>query len=206
MAPFSDRYGFDRGTPVDRYYIASFLSRHARDVRGEVLEVRDPRYTTEFGGAAVTGSHVLDIDPTNEEATIVADLCEPGSLPGGAFDCFVLTQTLQLLPDLETALRNVWQTLAPGGVLLATVPTVSRVDRSIPEIDLWRFTPAGLEQALRNAAVQEGELAIMSYGNLVSAIAFLTGLAAEELLQEELEHVDRYFPILACARLEKPAG
>jgi SAM-dependent methyltransferase len=204
MTPFSQRYGFDRGTPVDRHYITRFLGRHEDDVRGDVLEVRDALYTRQFGGSAVTASEILDVDPRNEEATIVADLCEPGSLPEGRFDCFVITQTLQLMPDLDAALRNAWGTLAPGGVLLATVPTVSRIDRTLAAIDLMRFTPAGLENALERSCPDAAELDVTGYGNLVAAIAFLTGLAAEELREDELDQQDPHFPILACGRLVKP--
>ena len=39
--PVSDHWGWDRGTPVDRYYIEQFLAEHAADVRGRVLEVKD---------------------------------------------------------------------------------------------------------------------------------------------------------------------
>ena len=31
--PFSSYYGFDRGTPVDRFYIERFLSDRAQDIR-----------------------------------------------------------------------------------------------------------------------------------------------------------------------------
>ena len=31
LTPFSDEYGFDRGTPIDRHYIDDFLDRHAGD-------------------------------------------------------------------------------------------------------------------------------------------------------------------------------
>jgi SAM-dependent methyltransferase len=202
--PFSHRYGFDRGTPVDRHYIADFIGTHSADVRGAVLEVQAPVYTLQFGGTAVTDSQIVDIDPRNEEATIIADLVESGSLPEARFDCFVLTQTLQVLPDVRAALDNVWRTLRPGGVLLVTVPSLSRIDRHIPQIDFWRFTPAGLERALEDAC-PGASLEVSGYGNLVTATAFLTGLAAEELRRDELELQDPDFPILACARVVKPS-
>ena len=41
VTPFSRRFGFDRGLPVDRYYIERFLVAHAHDVRGRVLEIKD---------------------------------------------------------------------------------------------------------------------------------------------------------------------
>lgn len=37
----SDRYGYDRGTPIERYYIERFLSEHAQRICENVLEVKD---------------------------------------------------------------------------------------------------------------------------------------------------------------------
>ena len=62
-------------------------------------------YTNRFGGARVTSSDVLDIDPANTAATIVADLGEPDSLPADRFDCAIFTQTLHLVPDMGAASR-----------------------------------------------------------------------------------------------------
>jgi hypothetical protein len=52
--PISRDFGFVRGGPVDRYYIEGFLSRHAGDIAGRVLEIGDDTYTRRFGGGAVT--------------------------------------------------------------------------------------------------------------------------------------------------------
>src|SRR5690606_28448862 len=62
--PLSDRFGSDRGTPVDRYYIENFLEEHRQDIRGRVLEVKDSDYTDRYG-TAVERREVLDIDPAN---------------------------------------------------------------------------------------------------------------------------------------------
>src|SRR5918994_6304096 len=110
--PFGRQFGFDRGTPIDRVYIEQFLGRHAEDVHGEVLEISEPLYTERFGGGRITGSHVLDIDAANERATIVGDLAAAGTLSGARFDCVVLTQTLQFVPDADAAVANVWRSLA----------------------------------------------------------------------------------------------
>ena len=126
--PVSDHWGFDRGTPVDRYYFDEFLEEHRQDIRGDVLEVKSSDYTKRFG-SAVTAEHVLDIDPDSPGVTVVADLNEPGSLPAGAYDCFLLMQTLQLIRYPEVALATAWSALRPGGTLLLTVPTASRVER-----------------------------------------------------------------------------
>ena len=78
--PLSRSWGYDRGTPIDRAYIEQFLASHSEDVRGACLEVLNADYTHRFGGERVTSSDVLDINPANTAATIVADLGEPDSL------------------------------------------------------------------------------------------------------------------------------
>ena len=51
LTPISTNFfGFERGRPIDRYYIEKFLDQHADDVRGRVLEVQEDDYTTRFGG------------------------------------------------------------------------------------------------------------------------------------------------------------
>ena len=41
VTPISSNFGFDRGTPIDRYYIERFLHRHTSDIQGRALEVGD---------------------------------------------------------------------------------------------------------------------------------------------------------------------
>jgi hypothetical protein len=56
VSPISSIFGFDRGLPVDRYYIEKFLSAQSADIYGRVLEIGDDRYTRKFGGDRVAGS------------------------------------------------------------------------------------------------------------------------------------------------------
>jgi hypothetical protein len=44
---------------------------------------------------------------------------------------------------------------------------------------------------------------VTGYGNLTSAVAFLMGLAAEELEESELTVTDPHFTVSVCARVEK---
>src|SRR5258706_4284896 len=39
---FSSQFGFERGTPVDRWYLRRFLERHRADITGDVLEIQAP--------------------------------------------------------------------------------------------------------------------------------------------------------------------
>jgi SAM-dependent methyltransferase len=202
--PVSAHWGFDRGTPVDRVYIERFLEAHADDVRGRVLEVRNPGYTTAFGRKKVTETSIVDVDPTNPQATIVVDLGVPESLPAGSHDCVLVAQTLQYVADPQAAMANLWHTLAPGGVALVTVPCTSRVDPEAPDEDLWRFTPRGLERLIRRAG-DWSELEVTGYGNVLASVAFLMGVAGEELRPSELAEQDSFFPLVVCARARKPA-
>jgi hypothetical protein len=73
-------------------------------------------------------------------------------------------------------------------VCLLTVPVVSRVDPV--ELDLWRFTPAGLERLLRDE-LPEATIEVRGYGNLLAALATLLGVAVQELDARKLELHDR---------------
>lgn len=196
--PLSDHWGAERGTPVDRYFIERFIAEHRGDIRGHVLEVRDRRYTSRFG-VAVERSDVLDIDTSNAEATIYADLAAAHVIPSGQFDCFILTQTLQLIYDTRAALAHAHRILRPGGVLLVTVPSVSRLacDR-----DYWRFTAASCSELFGRLFTAD-QLTIRTYGNVLVGAAFLFGMAAEELSARELDATDDRFPLVVAIRAVK---
>lgn len=202
VRPFSDHYGFDRGLPVDRYYIEAFMRDSNGVIRGDVMEIRAPVYTRRFGHA-VTREHVVDIDSANRHATLIADLNEPGSLPEDAYDCVIFTQTLQFLRDEGTALQNLYRSVRPGGAVLITAPSLSRVDHEIPESDYWRYTPSGLLARLVQCC-PGAELSVEGHGNVLTGIAFLTGLAVEDLDGDQLDVNDPSFPTIVCAIVKKP--
>jgi SAM-dependent methyltransferase len=204
LEPVSPRWGSERGRAVDRHYIDAFLARHAEHSRGRVLEVRDDEYTRRFG-RDVSSVDIVDIDPRNDEATIIADLADPSSLPAGAFDCVIVPQTLVYVRDLTTALENLWQSLAPGGTLLVTNPAISRVDPDAPADDRWHFMPAGLEELIQRTC-PDAEFSVEAGGNPLVATAFLQGIAAEELRRDELDARHPLFPVVVMAVVRKPGG
>lgn len=202
-SPVSNEYGFDRGEPVDRIFVHGFLERHSADIRGRCIEVKDGRLVARFGCGRVTGCEVVDIDPGNPNATIVGDLASAATLPTESFDCFILTQTLQYVYDVEEALGNAYRSLAPGGALLVTVPTVSRIDPSAREADYWRLTPSGL-RTVAERSCPEAEIEVGGHGNVLAAAAFLYGFARHELDEASLRRDDPDFPLLAYARIVRP--
>lgn len=198
---------YERGRPVDRYYIERFLDQYRRDVRGRVLEVADPNYTRAFGDDRVTRADVLHVVPGNPRATIVGNL-ETGENLGeldDAFDCFIATQLFHLMYDFRAAIRSAHRILAPGGVLLATLPCISQISRYDMERwgDFWRFTDASARRVFAEVFPPE-HVTLATYGNVLSACAFLYQLGEDELTRTELDAVDPDYQVTIGVRAVKP--
>ena len=200
--PLSTTWGFDRGSPIDRYFIEQFLEAQHEAIRGDVLEVQNSAYTQRFS-EQVHRAHVIDIDPANPEASIVTDLAHAIHVPSNTFDCFILTQTLQLIYDLPDAIGHAHRILRPGGVLLVTVPALSRISRGVgTDGDYWRFTTASCKR-LFSQVFGDDHVTVASYGNVLTSVAFLMGMAQEELRPHELTTNDPYFPLIVTVRAVK---
>lgn len=205
VTPISREFGFDRGSPVDRRYIESFLRRHAADVHGRVLEVKDRAYTRRFGGERVEVSDVLDIDADNPHATVIDDLTTGEALPSNAFDCILLTQTLHLIFDVHAAARTLHRVLKPGGVLLLTVPGITQIPRAESASWYWSFSDRSAARLFRTA-FPDGAVEVESHGNVLAATAFLYGLAEQELREAELDALDPDYPVTITVRAVKGAA
>jgi len=207
LQPFSRRWGFDRGRPVDRHYIDAFLERRSADVRGHVMEIGDDSLTWRLGGAAVTHSDVLNVQPGDPKTTLVGDLAAGDHLPSERFDCIIFTETLHLLYDFRAGLRTLHRMLRPGGVLLATFPGITKIGRPDDwgNTWFWSFTELSARRVFEEA-FPEGGVTVEASGNVLSATAFLWGLAASELEPEELSHRDPEYPVTIGVRAVKSGG
>ncbi len=201
ITPVSRTFGFDRGTPMDRYYIEKFLACHAHDIHGRVLEVGDATYTRQFGADRVTQSDVLHAVPGNRHATIVGNLATGEGIPTSAFDCMVLTQTLLCIEDVGEAIKHAAKALKPRGVLLATLPGISQISRYDMDRwgDYWRFTTLSARR-LFEAEFGEANVSVQAHGNVLAATAFLQGISVEELSPSELDDVDPDYELLITIR------
>ena len=206
VTPIDSGFGLGRGKPVDRHYIEDFLSRHGADIRGRVLEVGEDAYTVEYGGARVTRSDILHADASNPRATLIADLADGGVLPSDSFDCFICTQTLTYIYDVQRAVKTIHRILAPGGVLLATVPGISQMSPYDRDRwgEYWRFTAQSLGRLL-GEAFGAANVEVEAYGNVLASTAFLQGLCAGDLSRDELEHRDQRYQMLVAGRAVKRA-
>jgi SAM-dependent methyltransferase len=203
--PVSTVFGFDRGTPIDRYYIENFLKEKSQLIRGRVLEVAESHYSKKFG-SEVTDYEVLHIEPS-KNATIIGDLTKLETLPNGVIDCFICTQVFNFIFDFQKAIQGSHQLLKPGGTLLATVSGISQISRYDADRwgHYWSFYPQGIERSIKNV-FGEDNVDIKVYGNSLSAISFLKGIAMQELTSEELDFADPDYPICISIVAKKTNG
>ena len=205
VTPIDSGFGLGRGKPVDRHYIEHFLGRHAGDVRGRVLEVGDDAYTRTYGGARVSRSEILHADDSNPRATLVGDLAGvDNGLPSSSFDCFICTQTLTYIYDVQRAVATIHRLLKPGGVLLVSVPGISQMSPYDRDRwgEYWRFTAQSLGRLL-GESFGSGAVEVEAYGNVLAATAFLQGLCVDDLRPAELDHRDQRYQMLIAGRAVK---
>jgi SAM-dependent methyltransferase len=210
VTPISRVWGCDRGQPIDRYYIESYLSAHSADIKDHVLEIGDSNYTRRFGNDRVTRSDVLDVIEGNPKATLVGDLTCAEHIPSDTFNCIILTQTLQYIFDLRAAIKTVFRILKPGGIALVTVPGISKRSGAHCVKDSsyswhWSFTTMSAKRIF-DEIFPKNNVWVDAYGNVLTAMAFLEGLATEELRREELDYYDPAYPVTIAVRAVKSAS
>jgi SAM-dependent methyltransferase len=206
VRPVSRVFGLDRGLPIDRYYIERFLASHCDDLQGHVLEVGDDYYTRKFGGRGVVTSDVLHVTQGNPKATVVADLTSADSIPSNTFDCIIFVQTLQMIYDLRAALQHIYRILRPGGVVLVTCHGISKIARREgldPWGEYWRLTGQSARRLFEDC-FPAFNVTVVTYGNVLAAVASLHGLAVEEMDQDELDYLDSDYEVLIGIRAAKP--
>lgn len=186
IEPISRTFGFDRGCPIDRYYINSFLKQNRNAITGSVLEIAESTYSKKFGHD-ISSYEILHYDDSNRKATIIGDLTKPEALPEGKIDCFVCTQTLNFIYDVQKAIEGSYKVLKPGGVLLCTVSGISQISRYDMNRwgDYWRFTNLSIRKLMESVFGEE-HVEVVTYGNVLAATAFLQGLAVDDLPNQSL--------------------
>jgi len=201
--PISRHFGYDRGLPIDRYYIEQFLDSNRSHITGHVLEIGDDSYTCRFGGDRVTMCDVLHVNEGNPRATIVSDLSSGEGIQSDTFDCAIITQTLHLIYQPVAALRTLNRVLKPGGLLLATVPGITPL--STDEWNstwYWAFTKHSVRRMLECTFGTE-RVHIETFGNVLAATCFLEGIAVQDVTLDELDARDPNYDVLIAVRARK---
>lgn len=200
LKPISKVYGFDRGKPIDRYYIEKFLENNKKYIKGKCLEITDNVYTKKYGGRKVKESDVLDIDEKNGRANITGNLKKLGGIKSDTYDCVILTHVLGMIDDYEKAIVECRRVLKSTGALLITWSSVAS-----PLVSggcYWKLTPNSAKYIF-GKYFSKSKLKIGSGGNVLSGQAFWVGLSTEELSEKELSHNDPRYPIIITIRAVK---
>jgi hypothetical protein len=202
-SPVSQTFGLDRGTPIDRYYIEQFLTKHKNYIAGRVIEIAENTYSKKFSQPG-SQFEILHVNTANRTATIIGDLTQPDSLPENIADCFICTQTLNFIFDVKAAVSGIHRMLKNKGTALVTVAGISQISRYDMDRwgDYWRFTTKSVQHLFEDIFGAE-YISVESYGNVLSSVAFLEGISAEELTPAELDIVDNDYQLLITIRATK---
>jgi SAM-dependent methyltransferase len=201
--PVSREFGYDRGLPIDRYYIERFLETHRRDVTGRTLEIGDDEYTRRYGGDGTTRRDVLHVHGRNPAATIVGDLVAAPQIADETFDCIVVTQTLHLIYDVDRAVATLYRILRPGGIVLATFPGISQLSGGEwSRTWSWAFD-SRLARRLFAFHFGDHSVTVEAHGNSLAAAAFLQGVATTDLEPGQLDADEAGCELLVTVRALK---
>jgi SAM-dependent methyltransferase len=208
VRPYRPDFGKRRGSYIDRFYIEKFLDTHREDIVGRVAEFESDQYARKFGGEKVDRIEVVDLNEANTRRSLTIDLARVETIPDSAFDCVICTQTLLLIRDYESAVQSLHKMLKPAGVVLVTVPGICPTVRAnliagVGE-DWWRFTGRSA-QFIFAKYFGSDHVTVKTYGNVLTATAFMHGLVQEELTLDELEYIDPDFELIVGIRATKAA-
>jgi len=191
VTPLSTVYGFDRGTPIDRYYVDKFFSARTDRITGRVLEIQTTDHIRRYG-SNVTAADTLDVNPSFNP-TYCCDLADAAIVPTGTYDCFLLPNSLCFIRDLDAALREARRIVRGGGAILATIPGF--VPLTPDAEDYWHASADGWK-VIAGRAWPDCYTSVETYGNCLAAAAAMYGVSVEELTSAELDVNDPRYPVL----------
>ena len=196
-APFCPNYGYSRGTPIDRYYLEKFIAQIRDQVAGDTLEVGGRRENQKLYGFNNARSYMtMDVEP-HPEVAIVADVHNADAFKTGSFDTVVILNVLEHCENPSLAVANLHRWLRNGGRVFCMVPNAQRV-HGAPN-DFWRPLPGAIELLFSSFPRRQ----LFVYGNALTTIASLMGVAAEELSPADLDWHDSEYPVATCIIAEK---
>lgn len=202
LTPLSRIFGYEFGDPIDRYYIEKFLAENKSDIKGDVAEIAENRYIKKFG-QSVNCSYIFHVEGWNGCKKVNLETGE--GVEDGLLDCLILTQTIQMIFDLNAVAKNIRRLLKKNGVALITVSSISPISMKDYEQwgEMWRFTEQSIRKLFINNGFRDCEIETRAYGNMKVAIGFLYGLCKEDFTVEDLDYYDKQFPLTISCKIIK---
>lgn len=120
------------------------------------------------------------------------------------FDCLICTQTIQMIYDIHSVVRNIKKLLRPGGAALITASGISQISRNDYDNwgEFWRFTKMSMQKLLEDVFPHDNT-EISTFGNVKTAIGFLYGLCQNDLKKSDFEYNDEQYPLIVAAVCKK---
>ena len=203
VRPLSKSFGTERGEAIDRYYIEKFLADNRDKIRGTVIEVAEDTYTKKYG-TDVSDSYILHVENWGDfsKKHIVANLATGEGIQEGIADCIILTQTIQMIYELDEVVKNLKKLLKPDGVVLVTAHSIGQISLNDYNNwgEYWRFTDLAFERLFKK---EFKDVKVQAYGNVKALICFLYGLCLEDMKVEELDYFDEQYPMIVTAVARK---
>ena len=200
----SEQFATERGTPIDRFYIDDFLRDNSNYIIGTVLEIEDNIYTMKYGGNKVKKTLIMDVDSKDEKIDFNCNLESGEGIQEAIADCFICTQTLMYIYDLNSAAKNILRLLKPGGIALITCSGLSQNSRRCMENygAYWGFNEVSLRRIFEDKE-HANIIKTGIYGNIKTVTAHLNGLCIEDLKVSDFEKKDVCYPLIVYAVVKK---
>lgn len=200
--PISCKFGYDLGTPIDRYFIEKFLQENSDKILGTVLEIAESTYSLKYGQNKIEAK-IIHVDK-NYKADLYCNLETGEGIIENYADCFIMTQTLPFIFNINEVCKNALRLLKTGGTLLITVPGITQISRYDYDRwgQFWSFTEMSLKK-LFSQFVPEKNIQIKSYGNVKLASLFLYGVPLEKIKKKDLEYSDNDYQMVITGVIKK---
>lgn len=146
-------------TPA-RKYIYDFLTKYKEQIHGRCVEFPPAVYKKDLIKLPSVSSYDVWGLKEGQDITIIGDLQNSPHLKDGIFDTFICTHVLGCIAKPWLAVAEMHRLLAPGGLVLCTVPAILQKIAPDPK-DYWRFTYDSLTMLFSGYS----KIEIQAYGN-----------------------------------------
>ena len=198
----SRAFGRELGTPIDRAYIDNFLENNKTDISRDVMEIAEDIYTVRYG-TEVKKSYILHVNGWNN--SIKGNLATGEGIQSNLVDCIICTQTIQMIYEIEDALKNIYKLLKKDGVALITIHGISQLSMGDYNNwgEYWRITAKTAFRLAESAGFEPDNINVESFGNVKTVMCFLYGMCQEQLNKDDFMYNDEQFPLMICMRVKK---
>lgn len=149
--------------------------------------------------------HTLDLWPWSEDVTYAGDVQNMSMIAGASYDSALCLEVLEHVPNPSRAIAEIHRILKPGGVLIVSVPHLSRLHDE--PYDYFRFTIHGLRYLLEDGNLEVLEIQrkgglFMFLGHQISTI-LLSAVWSVPILRQISWVLNRWLVTQLCYEIDQ---